>query len=606
MEQDRVIRLDVDETLLTPDLRKWLFSTLPHLAPDERTQEIELLGMESASCSNAGRLHLLGIALFMLDDLRKAYTAFDKAANLEPGDFRNTLNAAVMLVHIGELSSAIERLRQIDGAAESMTSTVQRYIGLLEEALAEQDGADSVSGSAGPVPGEFNPSRGASALPGADLSALSDRRMALAREWDQLIDQVRTLPGFADFLRPPRLESLLPAASDGPVVIVNVSRWRCDALIVTTEGVRPVPLDALTFDDAAAWAERFLKAGQDVDAAALQLEAVGARVVTAPEGEQSLTARRHNLLAVQRLRSARGAAEATLRELNEWLWDTVAEPVLTSLGFMSDPGPDEPWPRLWWCPTGPLTLLPLHSAGHHQDLATAGSRRTVLDRVISSYTPTLRALVEARSGGAPQPQARTPIEERMLVVAVGDIPGQVRLTASDEERDFLLTLLTPQRCTVLEGLAATRDSIGTELASHAWVHFSCHGDQDLRDPSRGGVLVRDGILTVADITASRFRGELASLSACKTALGGVELLDEAVTLAAALHYAGYRHVLATLWSVEQTTAAAIFRDVYARMETGGRLNAATAAAALHHAVRIQREAHLDQPMRWALFTHTGP
>jgi CHAT domain-containing protein len=65
-------------------------------------------------------------------------------------------------------------------------------------------------------------------------------------------------------------------------------------------------------------------------------------------------------------------------------------------------------------------------------------------------------------------------------------------------------------------------------------------------------------------------------------------------------------VLATLWSVEQTTAAAIFRDVYARMETCGRLNAATAAAALHHAVRIQREAHLDQPMRWALFTHTGP
>jgi len=38
----------------------------------------------------------------------------------------------------------------------------------------------------------------------------------------------------------------------------------------------------------------------------------------------------------------------------------------------------------------------------------------------------------------------------------------------------------------------------------------------------------------------------------------------------------------------------------------GRLNAATAAAALHHAVRIQREAHPDQPMRWALFTHTGP
>jgi hypothetical protein len=34
------------------------------------------------------------------------------------------------------------------------------------------------------------------------------------------------------------------------------------------------------------------------------------------------------------------------------------------------------------------------------------------------------------------------------------------------------------------------------------------------------------------------------LSACKTAVGGVDLLDEAITLAAALHYTGYRNVVA--------------------------------------------------------------
>ena len=86
-----------------------------------------------------------------------------------------------------------------------------------------------------------------------------DRRMALAREWDDLVDRVRGLGGFEDFLRPPRLDSLLPAASGGPVVVVNVSRWRCDALIVTEEGVRHRALPDLTLGRATEWANTYLE-----------------------------------------------------------------------------------------------------------------------------------------------------------------------------------------------------------------------------------------------------------------------------------------------------------------------------------------------------------
>jgi len=50
-----------------------------------------------------------------------------------------------------------------------------------------------------------------------------DRRMALAREWDELVEQVRKLEGFEDFLMPPKLETLLPAADRGPVVIAKTS-----------------------------------------------------------------------------------------------------------------------------------------------------------------------------------------------------------------------------------------------------------------------------------------------------------------------------------------------------------------------------------------------
>ena len=104
------------------------------------------------------------------------------------------------------------------------------------------------------------------------------------------------------------------------------------------------------------------------------------------------------------------------------------------------------------------------------------------------------------------------------------------------------------------------------------MHFSCHGDQDLNDPSRGGLLLRDGMLTVADISTGRFRGDFACLSACKTAVGGVELLDETITLAAALHFTGYRHVIAALWSVDNRASAEVFSSLYRAIAGDGRLD----------------------------------
>ena len=53
---------------------------------------------------------------------------------------------------------------------------------------------------------------------------------------------------------------------------------------------------------------------------------------------------------------------------------------------------------MWWCPTGPLTILPIHAAGHHADSVsgTTPTKQSVLDRVVSSYAPTLSALIRAR------------------------------------------------------------------------------------------------------------------------------------------------------------------------------------------------------------------
>jgi CHAT domain-containing protein len=86
--------------------------------------------------------------------------------------------------------------------------------------------------------------------------------------------------------------------------------------------------------------------------------------------------------------------------------------------------------------------------------------------------------------------------------------------------------------------------------------------------------------------------------------------DEALHIAAALQYLGYRHVLATMWNIADTPAPLIADDVYSfltsTVETDiGEPTADLAAEALHHAISALRRARLDDPLLWAPYIHIG-
>lgn len=408
-----------------------------------------------------------------------------------------------------------------------------------------------------------------------DDSRLVDRRMALAREWDDLVEQVRQIEGFADFLRPPPLETLLGAAARGPVVVVNVSQWRCDALVVTTDGVHAVELPVLAAAEVAQRTTTYLRALQD----------------------DGLEPELPFPLAMERRLTARRDREQTLGSTMEWLWDAIADPVLTDLG-VTDSAPDgEDAPRVWWCPTGLLTLLPLHGAGYH----AANDGRTVLDRVVSSYTPTLRALREAMK--PPADEIAGPA--RLLFVGVPDVPDQLQLVDELRRERDVLEQAFPGGLSFVGGANATVEAVQAAMSTHRWMHLSCHGDQDVNDPSRAGLVLSDGTLTVTRISARRYAGEFAFLSACKTATGGTNLPDEVITLAAALSYTGCRHVLATLWSVDPAVAAEVVEAVYPFLTKGGTFQPDQAALALHKAVLMLRDG--GRPLSdWLPFTHNGP
>lgn len=389
-------------------------------------------------------------------------------------------------------------------------------------------------------------------------SDVAERRRRLSREWEDLVTAVRALPGFENFLMPTPFRQLKAAAADGPVAMVNVSRYRCDALLVAPEGVTVVPLPELTAEQAEQRTRQYL--------------ATLARLGTVSE--------------------ASGPREQALLSILEWLWETVAAPVLRHVAKGE---------RLWWCATGPLALLPLHAAGYHDpDDARAGS--SVLDHVVPSATPTLRALIHARRSAAQR------VQHRLLAVACHERPhyavGMPDLPSARHEVELLATRYAD--VTPLTGRSATRSRVMELLSTHCCVHFACHGE-----PAPGGqsrLLLTDAPLTMADIARLHLAdAHLAVLSACHTALAGPELPDEADHLAAALQIAGFQHVVSTLWAIGDDTASVAADQLYRELITPeGALDPSRTALALHNVVRRLREQDPYRPSRWALFAHFGP
>lgn len=147
------------------------------------------------------------------------------------------------------------------------------------------------------------------------------------------------------------------------------------------------------------------------------------------------------------------------------------------------------------------------------------------------------------------------------------------------------------------------ETVTTELSTHNWVHFSCHGRSYLGNPSAGHLQLVDGPLTVMKLSEARIKGaELAFLSACTTVRTGVRLPDEPIHLAAACQLAGYRDVIAALWKIDDTDAASLANTFYTTIDE---FSLDSAATALHYPVRRLRSIYRNHPSRWAPYVHTG-
>ncbi|MDN3294358.1 CHAT domain-containing protein [Streptomyces ficellus] len=152
---------------------------------------------------------------------------------------------------------------------------------------------------------------------------------------------------------------------------------------------------------------------------------------------------------------------------------------------------------------------------------------------------------------------------------------------------------------------ATPEAVLAALRAHTHAHLACHGVRDPADPSQSRLLLHGDDLAPRQLAAERLRGaEFAYLSACHSAAPGKELADEVISVASAFQLCGYRHVIGSLWTVEDDMGPLLAQEVYRLL---GAPDTPGTAHALHRAIgKLRQHDRYREPLFWASVVHSGP
>jgi CHAT domain-containing protein len=405
---------------------------------------------------------------------------------------------------------------------------------------------------------------------GGGATVASEERLYLVNEWESLLARVRKLPQFKHFLRPLPFRHLCQTATTRRIIIINVSKFGADALILNSaHRIDYVPLPNVDL-------ETLHTLGCDV---ALQQP--------------------KNASAAQR----RSYTTRYLKPALRMVWNDIINPIFNAIQLDSSDNSGLPRDRIWWYVTGPLTFIPIHAAGPRSgDI-------DVSKLVVSSYITTLGSIVQAQKKLAQHAIG----ELKFLAVSQPDTPGQESLPSSVDEVDKVIRVIIsadwPTKDIVhLTGSDATIDRVLGALDSGSWFHIACHGMQHPVFGMQSAFALYDGELQLSHIASKRLTNAgLAFLSACHTAASPEGLKGEALHLAGSLEFAGFLSVIATMWVINDKDAPVIARYTYEYLFQNGLQNCdpSKAAAALNYAVQRLREDPTVTMDRWAPFIHFG-
>jgi CHAT domain-containing protein len=329
---------------------------------------------------------------------------------------------------------------------------------------------------------------------------------ALKEAWqalDTVVEQIRQLKGFEQFLSVAKLEELHTAAVHHPVYIS-----------ATEHGGMAI-----------AWYEQD---GQ------IQFECCFLPQLT----DKSLREQLDHYLTAYRQRNNKRSDNMvwmnTLEDVCDWLGEVFLSP-LREHGFAFE--------KMTLMPVGLLALLPLHAA-HDTEGYT-------LDKWIIPYAPNARSLNQA--------QARCDkINSDRLFVAC-DPKGNLKY--SKFETEMAQNFITEK--SVLSHKDVRIEAVTKQLPQYNVLHFSCHGGTNMDKPLNSALQLADGNLTLEALLGMKLNARLVVLSACETGmLADLKRADEFVSLSVGLLQAGCAAVIASLWSVRDDSTMILINRFY--------------------------------------------
>ncbi|KAK5999136.1 hypothetical protein PT974_01525 [Cladobotryum mycophilum] len=475
-----------------------------------------------------------------------AKTAMSLMPLLTPRSLQNTDKRHLLSAAVGIASDAAAIALQNNEGPLTAIECLEIGRSVIAEGVFEQHDVSNLERNHPELAASFKDLRdrldapslpGLSELTGVSAETEASWRRDMHQEFTEILNVIRSVGGeFSRFLLPSSEPDILDAAKSGPIIVLNVSPHRCDALMIEPSGIRLLELPRLS------------------------PEAIDARV--------------HNLGSLETL---------------EWLWDEIVGPVLTAPGFTSSTTISSQLPRVWWVPTGKLTKFPLHAAGYH--LTRTGE--TALDRVVSSYASCVKSLIRVRQRGRRQQQ------HSIIAIAMEKTDGQNSLQHASEEVNTVLAVLGSNGMTQRRPLPRKSEVLATFQEACEIFHSAGHGQTHATEPLQSSLLLsdwREAPLTVASLMETDLGSRppfLAYLSACGTSQVQEEgSLDESIHLANGCQLAGFRHVIGTLWSVNDGFCVDMARLTYEALSREG-MQDESVGRGLHYATQRLRDRWVD-------------
>jgi tetratricopeptide (TPR) repeat protein len=248
-------------------------------------------------------------------------------------------------------------------------------------------------------------------------------------------------------------------------------------------------------------------------------------------------------------------------------------------------------------PAGELYYLPIHALGRAN---ADGSLSFLIEQKRFAY------LASADLLNAVAPATTVDNRERSTrpLLAFGNPDGS--LPAASEEVSTLGRLFI--NANIVTGKDATVARVAQNTAGTSYIHFATHGIINSMEPKESYLLLagEPGRLSVKDIVEDNYKLSLVgtrivTLSACETSIGGYDPSAVYSSLSRAFTKAGAPTVVASLWSVNDTSTKETMATFYKELAAGQ-----SKAESMRRAqLSVMRDPRFAHPYYWAPFIVLG-